>query len=70
MRQLFGKNDAVQVITPTGNSAYLVQGSTAHSFLGIPTGGRSCNELTVPSGHVLEKIQNRCENLKVLIGDE
>jgi len=70
VRQLFGKNDAVQVITPTGNSAYLVQGSTAHSFLGIPTGGRSCNELTVPSGPALEKIQNRCQNLKVLIGDE
>ena len=70
VRLLFGKNDAVQVITPTGNSAYLVQGTTAHSFLGIPTGGRSCNELTVPSGPVLEKIQSRCQNLKVLIGDE
>ena len=68
--QLFGKNDAIQVITPTGNSAYLVEGSTAHSFLGIPTGARSCNELTVPSGSVLEKIQSRCENLKVLVGDE
>ena len=70
VRQLFGKNDAIQVITPTGNSAYLVEGSTAHSFLGIPTGARSCNELTVPSGSVLEKIQSRCENLKVLVGDE
>ena len=70
MRQLFGKNDAIQVITPTGNSAYLVEGRTAHSFLGIPTGARSCNELTVPSGSVLEKIQSRCENLKVLVGDE
>ena len=65
-----GANNAIQVITPTGNSAYLVQGRTAHSFLGIPTGGRSCNELTVPSGPVLEKIQKRCENLKVLVGDE
>ena len=63
MRLLFGKNDAVQVITPTGNSAYLVQGSTAHSFLRIPTGGRSCNELTVPSGPVLVKVQNKCQNL-------
>ena len=70
MRQVFVANDAIQVITPTGNSAYLVQGRTAHSFLGIPTGGRSCNELTVPSGPVLEKIQKRCENLKVLVGDE
>ena len=70
VRQLFGKNDSVQVITPTGNSAYLVQGSTAHSLLEIPTSERSCNELTVPSGPVLEKIQNRCANLKVLIGDE
>ena len=70
MRLLFRKNDAVQFITPTGNSAYLVEGNTAHSFLGIPTGGRSCDELTVPSGPVLEKIQNRCQNLKVLIGDE
>ena len=70
MRQVFGANDAIQVITPTGNSAYLVQGRTAHSFLGIPTGGRSCNELTVPSGPVLEKIQKKCENLKVLVGDE
>ena len=70
VRQVFEKNDAVQVITPTGNAAYLVQGSTAHSFLGIPTGGRSCNELTVPSGPVLEKIQKKCENLKVLVGDE
>jgi len=70
VRLLFRKNDAVQFITPTGNSAYLVEGNTAHSFLGIPTGGRSCDELTVPSGPVLEKIQNRCQNLKVLIGDE
>ena len=70
VQQVFKKNDAVQVITPTGNTAYLVQGNTAHSFLGIPTGGRSCNELTVPSGPVLEKIQKKCENLKVLVGDE
>ena len=46
VRQVFGANDAIQVITPTGSAAYLVQGSTVHSFLGIPTGGRSCNELT------------------------
>jgi len=56
VRQLFGANDAIQVITPTGNAAYLVNGRTAHSFFGIPTGGRSCNDLTVPSGLVLEKI--------------
>ncbi|XP_068720423.1 ATP-dependent DNA helicase PIF6-like [Montipora capricornis] len=70
VRQVFGSNGAIQVITPTGNAAYLVQGSTAYSFLGIPTGARSCNELTVPSGPVLEKIQNKCENLKVHVGDE
>ena len=70
VRQVFGANNAIQVITPTGNSAYLVQGRTAHSFLGIPTGGRSCNELSVPSGPVLEKIQKKCKNLKVLVGDE
>ena len=52
------------------NAAYLVEGSTVHSFLGIPTGAGSCNELTVPSGPVLEKTQNKCENLKVLVGDE
>ena len=70
VRQVFEKNDAVQVIAPTGNAAYLVQGNTAHSFLGIPTGGRSCHEeLTVPSAPVWEKIQ-KCENLKVLVGDE
>ncbi|EDO35599.1 predicted protein, partial [Nematostella vectensis] len=49
VRQLFGKNDAVQVVTPTGNAAFLVQGNTAHSFLSLPTGGRACNELTVPA---------------------
>ena len=70
VRQVVGVNDAIQVITPTGKAAYLVQGRTAHSFLGIPTGGRSCNELTVPSGPVLERIQKKCENLKVLVGDE
>ena len=70
VRQVFGANDAIQVITPTGNSAYLVQGRTVHSFLGIPTGGRSCNELTVPSGTVLEKSQKKCKNLKVLVRDE
>ena len=70
MRQVFGANNAIQVITPTGNAAYLVQGSTAHSFLGVPTGGRPCNELTVPTGPLLEKIQKKCENLKVLVGDE
>ena len=67
---MFGANNAIQVITPTGNAAYLVQGSTAHSFLGVPTGGRPCNELTVPTGPLLEKIQKKCENLKVLVGDE
>ena len=70
VRQVFGTNDAIEVITPTGNAAYLVQGITVHSFLGIPTGGRSCNELTVPAGPVLERIQKKCENLKVLVGDE
>ena len=70
MRQVFEANDAIQVITPTGNAAYLVQGSRAHSFLGVRTGGRSCNELTVPTGPLLEKIQKKCENLKVLVGDE
>ena len=70
VRQVVGVNDAIQVITPTGKAAYLVQGRTAHSFLGIPTDGRSCNELTVPSGPLLERIQKKCENLKVLVGDE
>ena len=36
----------------------------------LPTGGRSCSELTIPSGTVLERIQTRCEKLKVLVGDE
>lgn len=58
------------MITPTGNAAYFVGGCTAHSFLGIPTGGRSCNELSTPSGPLLEKIQKKCDNLKVLVGDE
>ena len=70
VRQVFGTNDAIEVITPTGSAAYLVQGSTVHSFLGISTGGMSCNELTVPAGPVLERIQKKCENLKVLVGDE
>ena len=70
VQQVFGANGAIQVITPTGNAACLVQGSTAYSFLGILTGARSCNELKVPSGPVLEKIQNKCENLKVAVGDE
>ena len=70
VRQVFEANDAIQVITPTGNAAYLVQGSTAHSFLGVPTGGRPRNELTVPMGPLLEKIQKKCKNLKVLVGDE
>ena len=33
VRQVFEANDAIQVITPTGNTAYLVCGSAAHSFL-------------------------------------
>ena len=70
VRQIFEANDAIQVITPTGNAAYLVQGSTAHSFLGVPTGGRPRNELTVPMGPLLEKIQKKCKNLKVLVGNE
>ena len=70
VRQVFGTNDAIEVITPTGSAAYLVQVSTVHSFLGISTGGMSCNELTVPAGPVLERIQKKCENLKVLVGDE
>ena len=70
MRKAFGTNDVIQVITLTGNAAYFVGGCTAHSFLGIPTGGRSWNELSAPSGPLLEKIQKKCENLKVLVGDE
>ena len=70
VRQVVGVNDAIQVITPTGKAAYLVKGRTAHSFLGIPTDGRSCNELTVPSGPLLERIQKKCENMIVLVGDE
>ena len=31
VRQVFEANDAIQVITPTGKAAYLVQDSTAHS---------------------------------------
>ena len=63
MRQAFGTNDAIQVITPTGNAAYFVGGCTAHSFLRISTGGRSCNELSAPSGPPLEKIQKKCGNV-------
>ena len=70
VRQVFGTNDAIEVIIPTGSAAYLVLGSTVHSFLGISTGRRSCNELTVLAGPVLERIQKKCENLKVLVGDE
>ena len=70
VQQVFGANNGIQVITPTGNAAHLVQGSTAHSLLGVPTGGKSCNELTVLSGTLLEKIQKKCEDLKVLVGDE
>ena len=33
VRQEFEANDALHVITSTGNVAYLVQGSTAHNFL-------------------------------------
>ena len=33
VRQVFEANDAIQVITPTGNAAYLVQDGTAHSLL-------------------------------------
>ena len=57
VRQVFEANDAIQVITPTGNATYLVQGSTAHSFLGVATGGRPPNELSVPMGSLLEKIR-------------
>ena len=70
VRLLFETTDAIQVITPTRNAAYLVQGSTAHSFLGVPKDGRSCNELTVPTGPLLENFQKKCKNLKVLVGDE
>ena len=70
VRKAFGTNDVIQVITLTGNAAYFVGGCTAHSFLGIPTGGRSCNELSTPSGPLLEKIQKKCDNLKVLVGDK
>ena len=62
VRQVFRTDDAIQVITQTGSATYLVQGSTVHSLLGIPTGGRSCNELTVPAGPVLERVQKKCEN--------
>ena len=52
VQQLSGNNDAIQVITPTGNSAYLVQGSTAHSYLGIPTGGEDQLAITKRSREV------------------
>ena len=68
--QVFGAIDAIQVITPMGSAAYFVQGITVHSCLGIPTGGWSCNELMVPAGPVLVKIQKNCQNLKVLVVDK
>ena len=40
VRQVFGRNDAIEVITPTGSAAYLIQGSTVHSFLTNPNGGK------------------------------
>ena len=59
VRQAFRTNDPIVVITPTGRAAYLVQGSTVQSLLGIQTGGRFCNELTVPAGPLLERIQKK-----------
>ena len=51
VRKVFGANDAIQVITPTGSAAYLIQGSTVHSFLGIPTGGK-----------VLQRVDGACRS--------
>ena len=64
VRKAFGTNDVIQVITLTGNAAYFVGGCTAHSFLGIPTGGRSCNELSAPSGPLLDKNSEEVRELK------
>ena len=69
IRTLFQSNSSVQVLCPTGNSANLIDGQTAHSFLKLPTNNKS-KDMKPPEGSVGEELQANCKDLKVLLVDE
>ncbi|XP_033726129.1 uncharacterized protein LOC117315835 [Pecten maximus] len=69
IRLLFQSNKCVQVLCPTGSAANLISGVTIHSFLKIPIVSKS-KEMTLPTGHTAESLQENCDGLKVLLVDE
>ena len=70
IHKLFRKENAVQVLCPTGNSANLISGKTIHDFLKIPTNKQATKEMTPPHGAKGEQLQENCTNLVALIVDE
>ena len=69
IRTLFHSNRSVQVLCPSGNSANLMDGQTAHSFLKIPTHNKG-KDMKPPEGTVGEALQENCKDLKVLLVEE
>ena len=65
VRTLFGSNKSVQVVCPTGNSAYIISGVTLHSFLKIPTYNRG-GEMKPPDGSICATLHENCRVLRVL----
>ena len=65
VRTLFGSNKSVQVVCPTGNSAYIISGVTLHSFLKIPTYNRG-GEMKPPDGSIGATLHENCRVLRVL----
>ena len=71
IRKFYNNNKAVQVLGPTGNSANLLfDGKTIHSFLKIPTGKKSGQDMSSPVGQTAETLQRNCDGLVCLITDE
>ena len=70
VRRLRSSNGAVKVLCPTGNAASLVNGSTIHSTLKIPTNPRALGDMSPPSGVAGVNLQKNLAGTLVLLIDE
>ena len=66
VRQLFQRNDVIQVCAPTGSAAFSAGGETIHRLFGVCVH----NSSTILNSTAREKLQSKFANLLVLIVDE
>lgn len=67
VRRMFGRNDVVNVIAPTGSAAFGVSGETAHSFFSMSKREYVPGSL---AGETKQKLLQRMEHMLALICDE